>query len=143
MIYDRDDVVVVPFPFSERAAVKRRPALVLSNRAFNREGHTVMAMVTTKKIPSWPGDATIADYPSAGLKVSCLVRFKLFTLDNRLIVGKIGHLSGNDAERIASCLGGILSPQRQASPVSRDQRGKDGLAASEVNNEDDASHHQR
>ena len=67
-----------------------------------------MAMVTTKKIPPWPGDATIADYRSAGLKIPCLVRFKLFTLDNRLIIGKIGHLSDPDAKRIGASLHAVL-----------------------------------
>ena len=31
--FEAYDVVVVPFPFSDRAASKRRPALVLSDRA--------------------------------------------------------------------------------------------------------------
>lgn len=102
MICDRHDLVVVPFPFSDLVETKRRPALVLSGVNFNRQGHTVMAMVTTKKDPSWPGDVPIADYQSAGLKFPCLVRFKLFTLDNRLILRKIGHLSDEDADRVAS-----------------------------------------
>jgi len=47
--YKRFDVVVVPFPFTDSAAAKRRPALVLSDEAiFNTPaGHSVMAMVTS------------------------------------------------------------------------------------------------
>lgn len=30
------DVVVVPFPFTDRRAAKRRPALALSSAGFNR-----------------------------------------------------------------------------------------------------------
>lgn len=108
MICERHDVVVVPFPFSDRAAAKRRPALVLSGRRFNREGHTVMAMVTTKKVPPWPVDTPLANFQSAGLKVSCLVRFKIFTLDNRLILNKIGRLSEMDAEKVAVRIQDVL-----------------------------------
>lgn len=32
------DVVVVPFPFTEKLATKRRPALVLSREEFNKRG---------------------------------------------------------------------------------------------------------
>ncbi len=108
MICERYDVVVVPFPFSDRASAKRRPALVLSGRRFNREGHTVMAMVTTKKTPPWPADTPLANFQSAGLKVSCLVRFKIFTLDNRLILKKIGHLAETDTEAVAIHMHAVL-----------------------------------
>jgi len=43
VIYEPWDVVVVPFPFTERAGTKRRPALVLSKKAFNENGHTILA----------------------------------------------------------------------------------------------------
>ena len=43
MISERWDVVVVPFPFAEGPGEKRRPALALSEREFNRAGHTITA----------------------------------------------------------------------------------------------------
>jgi mRNA-degrading endonuclease toxin of MazEF toxin-antitoxin module len=90
------EVVIVPFPFSAQPGSKRRPALVLSNRAFNHRGYSVLAMITTTGHHPWPGDVTVADLKTAGLNASCLVRLKLFTLDNRLIVKKIGRLSAAD-----------------------------------------------
>lgn len=49
MTFERFDVVVVPFPFTDVDAVKRRPALVISNaQTFNRSvGHSAIAMITT------------------------------------------------------------------------------------------------
>jgi len=96
VICDPWDVVVVPFPFSERPGEKRRPAVVLSRRKFNREGHTAFLMITTKVDPPWPGDRPIADCAIAGLPVPCTTRLKLFTLDNRLILKKLGKLGAKD-----------------------------------------------
>ena len=100
MICNRFDIVVVPFPFIDRPDTKKRPALVLSNTDFNGSNHTILAMITTKQYPPWPGDSQIQNYTTAGLNVPCLVRLKLFTLDNRMILKKIGHLTRNDANRI-------------------------------------------
>jgi mRNA interferase MazF len=105
---DRWDVVVVPFPFTERSGAKRRPALTLSHRKFNARGHSILAMITTKADPAWPGDTRLGDHVGAGLPTSCLVRLKLFTLDNRLIVKIAGRLSPGDRRRVAAELNEYL-----------------------------------
>lgn len=94
------DVVVVPFPFTNQPGAKRRPALVLSDRTFNVRGHSVLAMITSSSRRPWPGDVALSDLKSAGLRAACLVRLKLFTLDNRLLVKSIGRLSGVDRKQI-------------------------------------------
>ncbi|MBI5446916.1 MAG: type II toxin-antitoxin system PemK/MazF family toxin [Deltaproteobacteria bacterium] len=108
MTCERWDVAVVPFPFTEKLGAKKRPALVLSGSAFNHAGHTILAMITSKGHSPWPGDTAIDDLAAAGLKVSCMVRMKLFTLDNRLILNRIGSLSGTDTERVRSALRSAL-----------------------------------
>lgn len=54
---------MVPFPFTDKAATKRRPALVLSDSVtFNqRAGQCVMAMITSAVENTWPQDVSIAD----------------------------------------------------------------------------------
>jgi len=99
VICDAWDVVVVPFPFTERAAVKRRPALVVSKKLFNRSGHSVMAMITSVKHQPWPGDTPVRDHRAAGLHVPCLVRLKIFTTDNRLVLKKAGKLAPADRDK--------------------------------------------
>ena len=107
MICDAWDVVTVPFPFTDRAAQKRRPALILSEKPFNRHGHSVMAMITSSHI-RWPGDTALTDLRSCGLSGPCAVRLKLFTLDNRLIVKRIGRLSEPDRKKVAASLQATL-----------------------------------
>jgi mRNA-degrading endonuclease toxin of MazEF toxin-antitoxin module len=101
------DVVTVPFPFSDRAGLKRRPALVVSTESFNQNGHTVLAMVTTSHL-SWPTDSPLTQLSSCGLSKPCVVRLKLFTLDNRLIIKRIGHLAEEDITRVGQALRAIL-----------------------------------
>jgi mRNA interferase MazF len=103
------DVVVVPFPFTDRPQAKRRPALVLSKRTFNLNGHTVLAMITSSAHEPWLGDIPITRLDAAGLKTSCMVRLKLFTLDNRLILKVIGHLAESDSGRVADELSAHLT----------------------------------
>lgn len=101
------DVVAVPFPFVDRAAEKRRPALIISSENFNRHGHSVMTMITSST-QAWQGDSPVTDLRSAGLSARCVVRLKLFTLDNRLIVRRIGRLSENDRSRVTAQIKAIL-----------------------------------
>ncbi len=95
--YSPGDVVVVPFPFSDRDATKRRPALVCSAAAFNDSSHhLVLAMITTASHKKWPGDVAIRDLTATGLPVPSIVRWKLFTLDASLVVRSAGALSARD-----------------------------------------------
>lgn len=98
VIYKRYEVVKVPFPFTDREAHKNRPALVLSDeKLFNTPvGHCILAMITTAKQSSWAFDTPITDLTCAGLPVPSIIRLKLFTLDNRLILSRIGELSDDD-----------------------------------------------
>ena len=98
MSYDRFDVVTVPFPFTDKTRIKRRPALVLSDpAAFGREaGHSVMAMITSAGNPPWPLDVPVSDLEAAGLPAPSIVRMKLFTLDHRFVLASRGRLAAEE-----------------------------------------------
>ena len=96
-------LVRVPFPFTERQVIKRRPALVLSKPAFQEQsGHLLLAMVTSARNSQWPTDWQIKDLQAAGLPQPCVVRFKLFTLDQSLLIGSLGALSEADRPGVQS-----------------------------------------
>ncbi len=105
MTFERFDVVVVPLPFSDRHAAKRRPALVVSDQGFNRtHGHVILAMITTARDGSWPSDTEITDRDAAGLEPQSVVRLNLFTLDNDLLVKRIGALAEEDRTKVRRVL---------------------------------------
>ena len=108
MTFESFDVVVVPLPFTDQSAAKRRPALIVSSARFN-ETHeqSTLAMITSAG-SDWPSD-TIQDWREAGLTVPCKVRFKLFTLDDTLIIRKIGTLSKRDGQAVKNALSRFLA----------------------------------
>ena len=112
MNFERYTVVRVPFPFTDRDTSKNRPAVVLSDPlAFNiPAGHSLMAMITSQANAPWPLDCPLTDLAAAGLPAASKVRFKLFTLDHRLVRGELGKLASDDVAAVragrASLLGG-------------------------------------
>ena len=113
MDFERWAVVVVPFPFTDRARDRRRPAIVVSQRKAlaERVGHSVLAMVTSARNPSWPLDVPLGDQSGAGLEAPSVVRMKLFTLDHRFILRTIGHLGEDDRKAVAASLVALLGTE--------------------------------
>lgn len=107
---DPFDLVVVPLPFTDRESAKRRPALVLSGADFHADtGHLVLAMVTTAARSSWHSDVTVRDWRAAGLPHPSVVRMKIFTLDGRFILRKLGSLTARDRKQATASLAGVLT----------------------------------
>ena len=105
------DVVRVPFPFTDRNASKNRPALILSsNKTFNTaSGHSVMAMITSEDNAAWPQDCIIHNLQTAGLPAASKVRFKLFTLDHRLVRGVLGQLDAADQATVKNAFASVFT----------------------------------
>jgi len=105
-IFNQFDVVVVPFPYTDSASNKRRPALVLSDaQQFNGKiGQSVMAMITSAQHSSWPLDVEIADLDAAGLPAPSTIRMKLFTLDHRIVIRSCGRLADVDQTKMRAAL---------------------------------------
>lgn len=110
--YDQYEIVKVPFPFTDTNLTKVRPALVLSSaKYFNAKlGMSIMAMITSVKENQnlWPTDIVLENLSSAGLPVPSIIRFKLFTLDHRLFLGRLGYLQGKDLDCVQQKLKDIL-----------------------------------
>jgi mRNA interferase MazF len=100
------DVWVVPFPYSDRLAEKRRPALVISGDAlFRRHGLLWMAMITSTRINPWTSDIEITDLSAAGLPIPSRVRIaKIAAVEPARLLGRLGQLSASDARAVASAL---------------------------------------
>lgn len=110
MIYEPFSIVAVPFPFTDKAKSKKRPALVISTEKFQKEtGHASLLMITTAEHSEWFGDFLITDLEKTGLPVESFVRQKIFTIDLRLIEKSIGRLSKKDMDAVRALLKKCIS----------------------------------
>ncbi|MBS0351544.1 MAG: type II toxin-antitoxin system PemK/MazF family toxin [Proteobacteria bacterium] len=98
-------LVAVPFPFTNSAQTKKRPAVVISSEHHQtKTGHISLLMITTAKHSNWYDDHPIIDLTSAGLDTPSIIRQKLFTIDSRLVMKKIGALNKEDQKKVTTLL---------------------------------------
>ena len=69
------DVVLVPFPFTDQTAAKRRPAVVVSSDAYHHERPDVIVVAVTSRTgrPVGVGDVMIEEWRQAGLLKASLI----------------------------------------------------------------------
>lgn len=108
--FDAFDVVVVPFPYADRLAEKRRPALVISNRKLAPFGLIWVAMITSADNTPWSCDVAIGDLARAGLPAPSVVRAaKIACIEPARIERRVGRLDKAAANAVAQKLKGFLS----------------------------------
>ena len=105
----RFDVALVQFPFIEKVGQKQRPAIVLSHAEFNADHRQFVGlMVTTATNTKWPSDVPITDIAAAGLKRPSVMRMKVVSVVDDLIVGKVGTLSVEDRAALRTAVEHLL-----------------------------------
>ena len=97
--------MVVPFPYADRLAEKRRPALVVSNADFNASSGLIwVAMITSAENESWASDIEF-DIDKAGLTSASVIRIsKLATIESDRVVRSIGVVEKNVKNLAAKAL---------------------------------------
>lgn len=81
--FERGAIVRVPFPYTNRPVVQRRPAVVISKGAL-AGGHLLwVAMVTSAQNRPWPGDIPLVDdFAALGLPAPSIIRpVKMATIE--------------------------------------------------------------
>ena len=103
------DIVVVPFPYADRLAEKRRPALVISGNRLVPTGLLWVAMVTSAENEPWPFDVAIPDLRRAGLPAPSVVRIaKIACIEQARVDRRAGRLDKTAAKTVAQRLSGLL-----------------------------------
>jgi len=112
-LFDPYDVVIVPFPYVDRLAEKRRPALVISTAALATFGVLWVAMITSAANDSWTCDVPIADLERAGLPAPSVVRpAKIACIEPGRVVRRAGTLDARNASLVGARIGGFLAKRR-------------------------------
>jgi len=104
--YNRGDVVLVPFPFSDQTAAKKRPAIIVSSDTYNSVSQDIVIMAITGQIRGHIGigEFLIEDWQGAGLLKPSAVKSAISTIDQRLVVRILGKLSSKDLSILQKAL---------------------------------------
>jgi mRNA interferase MazF len=95
----KGDIVVVPFPFSDLSASKRRPAIVLADSIGD---DLILSQITSKNIQDSMSIAIDSnDVIDSALSVASNIRpNKLFTADESIVLYKIGALKADKLKAV-------------------------------------------
>ncbi len=110
MRFEFGDVVLVPFPFTDQTASKKRPAVVVSNRAYNTTKPDVVVMAITSQIPRSPGfGEVLADqWKTAGLLKPSSVKPVFATIEQTLVIRQLGTLGSGDQAALREAIEKML-----------------------------------
>ncbi|MBA7537870.1 hypothetical protein ES705_30141 [subsurface metagenome] len=97
MKYKQGEVVLVKVIFSESSGVKKRPALIISDKYYHNHRQEVVVSAITSNIDRLlSGDTKIQDWQKGGLKYPSLVTGIIQTIKTNMIERKLGKLSERD-----------------------------------------------
>ncbi len=104
--YEFGDLVLVPFPFTNQSAVKRRPAVVISSTAYHRARPDILIIAVTSQQPSTlsVGEVQVQDWQGAGLLKPSVLKPVLTTIDPALVLKRLGRLTPSDQAAIRQAL---------------------------------------
>ncbi len=104
------DVVLVPFPFTDQAGTKKRPAIVVSSQAYHQRRPDLIIMAVTSQIrPAAAfGEVTLAAWRKAGLLQPSVTKPILATIEKGLLLRKLGQLQDADRRAVQAALALIL-----------------------------------
>lgn len=111
MTPNQRDIVLIPVPFTDLTATKKRPVLVLSRTAHNRRAEDVMVAAITSNLAAGGSGVTItgADLEEGVLPVASLVRAdKIYTLSKRIILKRYGRLNDVSFQKVFAALDDLL-----------------------------------
>ena len=104
------DIVLVPFPFTDQSATKKRPAIIVSSAAYHRARQDLIVMPITSQMRASGtfGDVNVQDWKSAGLLMPSIIKPVFATLHRSLVIKTLGTVSARDQSRLKEALTQIL-----------------------------------
>lgn len=108
--FDVWDVVKVPFPYTDRPARQRRPALIVAADGLQQDhGLLWVLMITSAGNRGWPGDVEVMDLAGAGLPAPSVIRTaKIATIEAK-VAERIGRLTRMERGMVAQHLVAALA----------------------------------
>jgi len=110
MPYEFGDVVLLPFPFTNQAASKKRPAVIVSNADYNETKPDIVVMAITSQLRPAPtlGEVWIEKWQAANLLKPSAIKPVFATLEQALVIRRLGALGATDQASLRRAIALIL-----------------------------------
>jgi mRNA interferase MazF len=109
---EQQELLLVPFPFSDQSGRKVRPVIVISNNEFNKYSDDVIVIGVTSNIlkDKYTLSLTTNNLDEGKLLTNCSIKVEnLLKLDKELIIKKIGKIDKETLKKIIDKLSTIVS----------------------------------
>ncbi|MFH1051512.1 MAG: type II toxin-antitoxin system PemK/MazF family toxin [bacterium] len=112
--FENGDVVLVPFPFSNLLTTKKRPAVVISSLQYNMltSDIVIIAITSQQQNVLGIGECSINDSQSAGLLKQSTIKPAIATIEQNLVLKKLGKLTNNDLISLKTSLLSLLNIEK-------------------------------
>ncbi|MFV1975430.1 MAG: type II toxin-antitoxin system PemK/MazF family toxin [Candidatus Scalindua sp.] len=95
--YERGNIILVPFPFSDQTTTKKRPTVVISADSYNGISPDIIIMaITSRTEQTFNIECFIEDWQNAGLLKPSTMKPAISTIEKSLVLKKLGRLSPRD-----------------------------------------------
>jgi len=93
-MYKQGTIVLIPVPFTDLSASKKRPVLVMSNDNYNQQNQDIIVVAITSNPAQQGIPITNKEMVSGQLPKPSVIRCdKIYTLNQSIVVKTIGSLS--------------------------------------------------
>lgn len=108
--YNFGDVLLVPFPFTDQTGTKKRPAVVVNSMTFNQRHNDLILMAITSQVrkPLNFGELEIIEWDKAGLLKLSVIKPVFTTIEERIVLKKLGSLNVSDETNLRNNIQQIL-----------------------------------
>ena len=106
--YNQGEIILVPFPYTDYSAIKKRPAVVMSSAIYNATHPDVILAPITGRLSGTSDEVAITNWQAAGLIKPSSIKPILASFETQLVIRQIGTLSDTDRSQVRALFARVL-----------------------------------
>ena len=110
-MYRQGEILIIPLPFTDLTANKKRPVLVLSKQSYNNIADDLIVAAITSNVDSKPyvvvfNNNDMTD--GALVAESCVRADKIYTLSQSIVIKRFGKVSDVIVQKVKESLNSVM-----------------------------------
>lgn len=109
IMYNQNEIVLIPFPYSDLSGAKQRPALIISNETLNSSEDRICCLVTSN-LPENGVLIKKENFDEGSLPFKSWVKpHRIFTINQKIIRKKLCKINNNLHTQVIEVINDFLS----------------------------------